>query len=149
VSIGARYEADHDPPLERFCRDLKGAEFLAVANLVVRKSFEVLLQGDAAITELRKLVGAHIDIDASLNKYFDQITEAFAAYGQESHSFHECFNRLGELIAVARNQALENHRGAGKKKEENAGRIATLEKELGTTQEALVSTKVELTPGEK
>jgi predicted nucleic acid-binding Zn-ribbon protein len=120
VAAGARCGEEYNPALERFCkigaginvdygdRDLSAAEFLAVANSVAKRSFEVLLRDDEDLAKLRGLVGDRIDIDASMNQYFTRVTEEFAAYVQEGHFFHECFNRLGELVGATRDQAIEN-----------------------------------------
>jgi predicted nucleic acid-binding Zn-ribbon protein len=120
LSIGAVYGEEHDQALERLCKNgagidvdhadraITGQEFLGVANVVTRKSFEVLLREDPSLTELRGKVGSSIDIDAHVSKYLPGVGEEFTAYGQESHSFHEYFNKLGELVIAARNQAIED-----------------------------------------
>jgi DNA repair exonuclease SbcCD ATPase subunit len=81
MAVGARDGEKYDLALKRFCkigagkdvdygdRDLSGDEFLAAANSVAKKSFEILLHNDDDITKLQKLVGDRIDVNASMSQY--------------------------------------------------------------------------------
>jgi hypothetical protein len=75
---------------------------------VAKKSFKIVLQENAAITKLRELLGARVNANASINQYLTRVTEEFAAYVREGHSFHESFNRLGGLVGATRDQAIED-----------------------------------------